>query len=57
MILVAKKVEVQYLFVDIISIDQQLKSDALIEQVMEFSTLYTSIPVIVAYDLEATLYL
>lgn len=46
----AKKMGVRYLFVDAISINQHLAGDALIEQVMAFSTLYKTLPVIAAYD-------
>ncbi|KAF2445274.1 hypothetical protein P171DRAFT_431984 [Karstenula rhodostoma CBS 690.94] len=49
-ILVAKKMGFRYLFIDVISIDQRLTGDALLERVVEFSTLYRTIPVIAAYD-------
>ncbi|KAL1637224.1 hypothetical protein SLS58_009411 [Diplodia intermedia] len=47
----AKKRGVRYLFIDVISIDQKLPGDALIEQVTAFSTLYKWIPVFAAYDM------
>ncbi|KAL8381933.1 hypothetical protein RB595_005947 [Gaeumannomyces hyphopodioides] len=46
----AKKMGIRYLFVDIVSIDQCLPGDALMEQVVAFSSLYKTIPVIAAYD-------
>ncbi|KLU89822.1 hypothetical protein MAPG_08791 [Magnaporthiopsis poae ATCC 64411] len=46
----AKKMGIRYLFVDIVSIDQLLPGDALIKQVIAFSSLYRTIPVIAAYD-------
>lgn len=46
----AQRMGVLYLFIDIISIDQDLDGDALIEQVMAFSTLYSNTPVIAVYD-------
>lgn len=46
----AKKMCIRYLFVDVVSIDQHLPGDALIKQVVAFSTLYRTIPVIAAYD-------
>lgn len=46
----AKQMGIRYLFVDVISIDQQLRGDALIEQVAAFSKLYKTIPVIATYD-------
>jgi hypothetical protein len=46
----SKKMGIKYLFIDAISIDQSLKGDDLIRQVMAFSTLYRTIPVIAAYD-------
>lgn len=49
---VSKQRGIPYLFVDIISIDQRLDEDALIQQVTAFSNLYRSIPVIAAYDKE-----
>ncbi|RYN28358.1 hypothetical protein AA0112_g7481 [Alternaria arborescens] len=47
---VAKRRGIRYLFIDIISIDQTLPIDDLIEQVVAFSTLYTKITVLAAYD-------
>ncbi|KAL8408599.1 hypothetical protein RB594_007151 [Gaeumannomyces avenae] len=46
----AKKMGVRYLFIDLVSIDQCLSGDALIEQVVSFSSLYSTITVIAAYD-------
>ncbi|KAE8358584.1 hypothetical protein BDV27DRAFT_137452 [Aspergillus caelatus] len=47
---VAKSMSIKYLFVALISIDQTLDGDSLIEEVLAFSTLYKTITVIVAYD-------
>lgn len=41
---------VRYLFIDIISINQQLRGDDLIEHVVAFTVLFKTIPVIAAYD-------
>lgn len=49
---VAKQRGIQYLFIDIISIDQKLSPSDLIAQVAAFSALYTKITVLAAYDLE-----
>lgn len=46
----SKSMGIQYLFIDAISIDQDLQGDDLIRHVMAFSTLYQTIPVIAAYD-------
>lgn len=46
----ARTLGIKYLFIDTISIDQSLSSDALLERVMEFSNFYKTIPVIAAYD-------
>lgn len=46
----AKALGIKHLFIDIISIDQSLDSDALLERVKAFSTFYKTIPVIAAYD-------
>jgi hypothetical protein len=46
----AKQIGVRYLFIDAISIDQQKCGDALIDEIVAFSTLYKSIQVIAAYD-------
>jgi hypothetical protein len=48
---VAKQRGIQYLFIDIVSIDQTLPIDDLIEQVVAFSTLYTKMTVLAAYDM------
>lgn len=42
--------QIRHLFIDIISIDQQPEGIDLIQQVMAFSVLYRTIPVIAAYD-------
>ena len=49
-LILAKHEYISYLFIDTISIDQTLPKDELIEQVAAFSTLYSKLPVIVAYD-------
>ncbi|KAF1952264.1 hypothetical protein CC80DRAFT_357054, partial [Byssothecium circinans] len=49
-ILVAKEKGFRYLFIDVVSIDQHLTGGALLKRVIEFSTLYRTIPVIAAYD-------
>lgn len=49
-VLQAKKMQIQHLFIDIISVDQKLQGINIIQQVMAFSVLYKTIPVIVAYD-------
>ena len=51
----AKQIGVRYLFVDAISIDQQLSGDALIKKVVDFSTLYKAIQVIAAYDTDGSM--
>jgi hypothetical protein len=48
---VAKQRGIRYLFIDIISIDQKLPPSDLIAQVATFSTLYTKITVLAAYDM------
>jgi hypothetical protein len=48
---VAKQRGIRYLFIDIISIDQTLPIDDLIEQVVAFSTLYTKITILATYDM------
>ncbi|CAP65073.1 uncharacterized protein PODANS_5_6610 [Podospora anserina S mat+] len=45
----AKRLNIQYLFLDIISIDQTLSREALIQQVVSFSSLYKTILVIAVY--------
>src|SRR5437667_1372683 len=42
----ARQMGVRYLFVDIISIDQKLHGDALVEQVVAFAKLYRTVQVI-----------
>jgi hypothetical protein len=49
-ITLAKQIGIHYLFIDVVSIDQDLEGNHLIEQVMSFSTLYKTIPVLVAYE-------
>ena len=46
----AKKMGIKYLFIDAISIDQALRGDQLLQQIVAFSALYKTIPVIAAYD-------
>ncbi|KAF4450448.1 Heterokaryon incompatibility [Fusarium austroafricanum] len=46
----AKRMGFRYLFMDIISIDQTLEANALLSRVVEFTSLYRTIPVIAAYD-------
>jgi len=46
----AKRTGIQYLFMDLVSINQQLQGQALIQEVIEFSRLYRELPVIAAYD-------
>ncbi|KAK4168197.1 hypothetical protein QBC43DRAFT_309853 [Cladorrhinum sp. PSN259] len=46
----AKRTGVRYLFVDVVSIDQGLSGQALIEQVLAFASFYRTVPVILAYD-------
>lgn len=41
---------IEYLFVDVVSVDQSLRSSRLIEEVLRFAQLYDSLPVIAAYD-------
>lgn len=46
----AKSRDIHFLFVDIISLDQNLSAEDLIPRVAHFGRLYESIPVIAAYD-------
>ncbi|EPE36726.1 hypothetical protein GLAREA_08889 [Glarea lozoyensis ATCC 20868] len=55
-VIYAKQVGIRYLFIDVVSIDQSLEGDELIKQVMLFSTLYTTVPVLVAYQKEGTIF-
>lgn len=48
----AKSVGIQWLSVDIVSLDQALQLKALIRQVLEFLVLYKTVSVIAAYDYE-----
>jgi hypothetical protein len=41
---------IRHLFIDFISIDQKLRGDDLLKQVVAFSTLFKTVPVIAAYD-------
>jgi hypothetical protein len=45
----AKRSGFQYLFIDAISIDQTLQGDELVHEIISFSKLYTTIPVIAAW--------
>ena len=47
----AKKLGIEFLFIDVISIDQMLQGDALLREIVSFSSLYQTIPVIAAYDM------
>ncbi|KAF2444566.1 hypothetical protein P171DRAFT_322213, partial [Karstenula rhodostoma CBS 690.94] len=46
----AKAHGIHFLFIDIISLDQTLSPNELIQEVARFGTLYETIPVIAAYD-------
>ncbi|CAO2649122.1 Nn.00g100710.m01.CDS01 [Neocucurbitaria sp. VM-36] len=46
----AKRKGIRYLFIDIISLDQDLPAQELIPQVALFGTLYETIPVVAAYE-------
>jgi hypothetical protein len=46
----AKTLGIRYLFIDLVSVDQKLSGDDLLRQVIAFSTLFKTIPVIAAYD-------
>ena len=46
----AKQMGVRYLFIDFVSIDQELRGDELLREVVAFSALYRCLPVIAAYD-------
>ncbi|KAF4635817.1 hypothetical protein G7Y89_g2282 [Cudoniella acicularis] len=48
---IAKQMGIHYLFIDVVSIDQNLSGEEFLRQVMEFSTLYSTIQVIAAYDI------
>ncbi|KAK4199503.1 hypothetical protein QBC40DRAFT_265859 [Triangularia verruculosa] len=48
----AKRMGVRYQLMDLVSVDQTLSGEALIQQVVAFSSLYQSIPVIAAYNTE-----
>jgi len=47
---IAKQKSIRYLFIDAVSIKQNLDGDGLIKRVAEFSALYKTIPVIAARD-------
>jgi hypothetical protein len=49
---IAKDLKKRYLFIDIVSINQDLKNDDLIAAIMEYSDLYTYVQVIGAYEHE-----
>ena len=46
----ARRMGIDYLFMDMVSINQQLQGNALIAEVINFSSLYHTLPVIAAYD-------
>ncbi len=46
----AKRLGFDHLFMDMVSINQKLQGDALIAEVIHFSSLYRHLPVIAAYD-------
>jgi len=46
----AKQMGVRYLFIDFVSIDQELRGDELLREVVAFSALFRCLPVIAAYD-------
>ena len=46
----AARMGVRHLFMDVVSIDQGLRGDELMRAVVEFSALYSRIPVLAAYD-------
>lgn len=46
----AKEAGIRHLFIDVVSIDQRLTGDDLLRQVLGFTSLYRTIPVIAAYD-------
>lgn len=46
----ARQLGVRHLFMDMVSVNQDLDSDALIDEVVAFSRLYRLLPVIAAYD-------
>jgi len=45
----ARRAGIEYLLIDVVSIDQQIDSDNLIKQVIAFSELYNKLPVIASY--------
>lgn len=49
-VIYARLAGIRYLFIDVVSIDQQLPANELLQQVLDFTTLYRRIPVIAAYD-------
>lgn len=49
-LLAAQNLGFEYLLFDLVSIDQKLPSDKLIDSVVRYSELYTQIPVICSYD-------
>jgi hypothetical protein len=46
----AREIGVRHLFMDLVSIDQNLRGDELLKHVVAFSALYECLPVIAAYD-------
>ena len=46
----AKQLRIRHLFMDLVSVDQNLGGDALLNEVVAFSDLYQRLPVIVTYD-------
>ncbi len=46
----AKRQGVKYFFMDIVSVDQKLQDDALMQQTVDFSEIYQYLPVFAAYD-------
>ncbi|PVH79536.1 hypothetical protein DL98DRAFT_532790 [Cadophora sp. DSE1049] len=46
----ARKMGIEYLFIDVVSIDQRLSGDELISQGVDFSKLHRTVQIIAAYD-------
>jgi hypothetical protein len=53
---IAKRLQIQYLLIDCLAIDQTLEEDQLIGHVMSFSALYSKLRVLAAYDMEGEAY-
>lgn len=49
-IVYARRKGIRHLLVDVVSIDQNLQADALLDRIVQFTFLYGSLPVITAYD-------